>query len=221
MGSSERESLGPPMFASRAQAGLRQIKSEALRLRILMACSLHSGRSVMYQRILVPVDGSPTSVRGLDEAIRIARLTQGQLRLLHVIDELSFALSMDAYAGYAGDWLDSLRAQGRTLLEGCKATAQAAGVEADMALRDTFTGSVHEQVTVEADSWPADLIVLGTHGRRGVGRFVMGSSAENILRYASVPVLLVRAPASESKAKSEPAAGAARLNLPSAALSFE
>jgi nucleotide-binding universal stress UspA family protein len=209
------------MFVSRAQAGLRQIKSAAYQVRILMACSLHFGRPVMYQRILVPVDGSPTSVRGLDEAIRIARLTHGRLRLLHVIDELSFALSMDAYAGYAGDWLNSLREQGRTLLEGCKATAQAAGVEADIALRDTFAGSVHEQVTAEADSWPADLIVLGTHGRRGVGRVVMGSSAENILRYATVPVLLVRAPASESKAKTEPAAGSARLSLPAAALSFE
>ena len=174
----------------------------------------------MYQRILVPVDGSPTSARGLDEAIRIAKLTQGQLRLLHVIDEMSFALSMDAYAGYAGDWLDTLRGQGRTLLEGCKATAQAAGVEADVALRDTFAGSVHEQVTAEADSWPADLIVLGTHGRRGVGRVVMGSSAENVLRYATVPVLLVRAPA-ESKTKTESPSGSTKLDLPSAALSFE
>ena len=168
----------------------------------------------MYQRILVPVDGSPTSARGLDEAIRIAKLTQGRLRLLHVIDELSFALSMDAYAGYAGAWLDTLRDQGRTLLEGCKATAQAAGVEAEVVLRDTFAGSVHEQVTAEATTWPADLIVLGTHGRRGVGRVVMGSSAENILRYATVPVLLVRAPA-------EPTAKTESPNLPSAALSFE
>ena len=174
----------------------------------------------MYQRILVPVDGSPTSARGLDEAIRIAKLTQGQLRLLHVIDEMSFALSMDAYAGYAGAWLDTLRGQGRTLLEGCKDTAQAAGVEADVALRDTFSGSVHEQVTAEAASWPADLIVLGTHGRRGVGRVVMGSSAENVLRYATVPVLLVRAPA-ESKTKTESPSGSTKLDLPSAALSFE
>ncbi|MDM0083453.1 universal stress protein [Variovorax sp. J31P179] len=174
----------------------------------------------MYQRILVPVDGSPTSERGLDEAIRIAQLTHGQLRLLHVIDELSFALAMDAYAGYAGDWLDTLREQGRTLLEKCKATAQAAGVDADIALRDTFSGSVHEQVTTEAASWPADLIVLGTHGRRGVGRVVMGSSAENILRYATVPVLLVRAPA-ESKAKTESPGESTKVDLPSAALSFE
>ncbi|MDM0107742.1 universal stress protein [Variovorax sp. J22R24] len=173
----------------------------------------------MYQRILVPVDGSPTSTRGLDEAISIAKLTQGRLRLLHVIDELSFALAMDAYSGYAGDWLNVLRDKGRKLLEDGKAAAQAAGVEADIVLCDTFSSSVHEQVTEEARKWSADLIVVGTHGRRGVGRFVMGSSAEYILRYATMPVLLVRAQEARTKAESEVAAS--KLELPSAALSFE
>ena len=63
----------------------------------------------MYQRILVPVDGSPTSDRGLQEAIRLARLTHGELRLIHVIDELSFALGIDSYGYYAGELLDLLR----------------------------------------------------------------------------------------------------------------
>lgn len=173
----------------------------------------------MYQRILVPVDGSPTSARGLDEAISIAKLTRGRLRLFHVIDELSFALAMDAYSGFAGDWLDILRKKGRNLLEEGKAVAQAAGVEADVVLCDTFSRSVHEEVSEEARRWSADLIVIGTHGRRGVGRFVMGSSAEYILRYATVPVLLVRAPEAKTRAESE--AAASKLELPSAALSFE
>ncbi|MDM0073691.1 universal stress protein [Variovorax sp. J2P1-59] len=173
----------------------------------------------MYQRILVPVDGSPTSTRGLDEAISIAKLTHGRLRLFHVIDELSFALAMDAYSGHAGDWLGVLRNAGRKLLEEGKAIAEAAGVEADVVLCDSFSGSVHEQVTEEARRWSADLIVVGTHGRRGVGRFVMGSSAEYILRYSTVPVLLVRA--AETKTKAETEAVSSKLDQPSAALSFE
>jgi nucleotide-binding universal stress UspA family protein len=173
----------------------------------------------MYQRILVPVDGSSTSNRGLEEAIRLATLTQGRLRLFHVIDELSFALAMDAYAGYAGDWLNVLRENGRCILDEAKATAQAAGVEAETVLCDSFAGSVHELVTGEAGKWPADLIVLGTHGRRGVGRVVMGSSAEHIVRYAPVPVLLVRAPETDSKA--EPVAAPMRVSLPTGALAFE
>jgi nucleotide-binding universal stress UspA family protein len=173
----------------------------------------------MYQRILVPVDGSSTSKRGLEEAIRLAKLTQGRLRLFHVIDELSFALAMDAYAGYAGDWLKVLRENGSHILEEARATALAAGVEVEAQLCDSFSGSVYELVNTEAAKWPADLIVLGTHGRRGVGRVVMGSSAEHILRYASVPVLLVRAPETGSKAEAAPES--TRVSLPSGALAFE
>ncbi len=173
----------------------------------------------MYQRILVPVDGSPTSNRGLDEAIRIAKLTQGRLRLVHVIDELSFALAMDAYSGFAGDWLGVLRENGANILATAKATVRDAGVEAETVLHDNFSRKVHEQVTAEAAQWPADLIVLGTHGRRGVGRLVMGSSAEYIVRYATVPVLLVREP--NAATQSEPVPEHIRVSLPSAALSFE
>ena len=163
----------------------------------------------MYQRILVPVDGSSTSSHGLGEAIRLARLTQGRLRLIHVIDELSFALAMDAYSGQRGDWLHELRAAGTRLLEEGVARAASEGVEADSVLRDTFRSAVPDRVTQEAASWPADLIVLGTHGRRGLGRMVMGSSAELILRHASIPVLLVRAPEAHARAE------AARFEMPS------
>jgi len=155
----------------------------------------------MYQRILVPIDGSSTSNRGLDEAIRLARLTGGRLRLIHVIDELSFALAMDAYAGYSGDWLKEMQGKGTALLEEARAKAAEANVGADTVLRDTFKGTVHDEVIAEAAAMHADLIVIGTHGRRGLGRWVMGSSAEHILRMAPVPVLLLRAP--EEAAKSE------------------
>lgn len=173
----------------------------------------------MYQRILVPIDGSATAKLGLDEAIALAQLTKGRLRLMHVIDELSFALSMDAYTGYAGDWLKELCQNGQRLLDEAKAGAQAAGVEADTLLCDKFSSTTADEVVAEAARWPADLIVLGTHGRRGVGRVLMGSSAENVLRHASGPVLLVRA--RQAAPQAEAAAGTTTANLPSAALSFE
>lgn len=148
----------------------------------------------MYQHILVPVDGSPTSTKGLDEAIQVAKLSSGHLRLIHVIDEISLALFMDAYSGYAGNWRNELRTQALALLDAARAKAAAQGISAEVVLRDTFQSSVHEQVLAEATRCHADLIVIGTHGRRGVGRWVLGSSAEQILRMSSVPVLLVRAP---------------------------
>jgi len=176
----------------------------------------------MYQRILVPIDGSPTSEKGLEEAIRLAKLTQGRLRLVHVIDELSFALAMDAYAGLVGDWLTELRANGARFLEEAKAKATAAGVEADTLLHDSFSNPVHDLICADAAEWPADLIVIGTHGRRGVGRLVMGSSAENVLRHAPVPVLLIRAPETEPKT---PDAGSGhpseRLHLPEGTVALE
>jgi nucleotide-binding universal stress UspA family protein len=148
----------------------------------------------MYQRILVPVDGSPTSTHGLQEAIRIARLSGGRLRLLHALDDTSIALSFDAYSGYPSDWLESLRQDGKDLLADAKTVASAAGVDVETVLRDNFSLPVHELIISEAAAWPADLIVLGTHGRRGIGRVMLGSSAENVLRRSPVQVLLVRSP---------------------------
>lgn len=151
----------------------------------------------MYQRILVPIDGSTTSTYGLGEAIRLARLTHGRIRLIHVIDELSFALAMDAYAGHAGEWLNLLREEGSRILAEAEAKVRKEGIEVDTVICDRYSDTVHGLITAEATKWAADVIVLGTHGRRGLGRALMGSSAENVLRYSPVPVLLVR----ESPAK--------------------
>ncbi|MDN8611589.1 universal stress protein [Variovorax ginsengisoli] len=148
----------------------------------------------MYQRILVPVDGSATSMCGLDEAIRVAKLTDGQVRLLYVIDELSFALAMGSESAYASDAVNTMRSEAKRILDAALATAKSAGVEADTRFRDTFPSSLQDQVAAEARDWGADLIVLGTHGRRGAKRLLLGSGAERILRLAPVPVLLVRPP---------------------------
>lgn len=147
----------------------------------------------MYQRILVPVDGSPTSNRGLAEAIALAKLTGARLRLLHVVDELSFALGASAFPVYTGDVIGLLREAGEKILADAKAKVEAAGLGVEAVLRDGFAGRVCDLIVEQAEAWPADLIVIGTHGRRGVDRLFMGSDAELVLRTAPVPVLLVRA----------------------------
>jgi len=177
----------------------------------------------MFQQILVPVDGSLTSMRGLEQAIDVARLAKGRMRLIHVVDELSAAMAMDAYSSYAGDWTNLLRDNGAKLLAECRQKVEAAGIAVDTVLRDTFDGPVHEVVVKEATSWPADLIVLGTHGRRGAKRLFLGSSAEHILRSAPAPVLLVRAPEEAAEGEAEPTAEreSFRVHLPSGALALE
>jgi len=143
----------------------------------------------MYQRILVPVDGSPLSMGGLDAAIGLAKLTGGALGLIHVTDEQTFALAGES-AG--GDVLDIVKAEGERILEDGKAHAEAQGVPVSTRLVESLGVSVAEAVIEHARGWQADLIVLGTHGRRGVVRLLLGSDAEQIARTAPVPVLLTR-----------------------------
>jgi nucleotide-binding universal stress UspA family protein len=148
----------------------------------------------MYQRILVPIDGSPTAARGLDEAIALARLTGGELRLVHVVDELAFSSGVGAYPAYSADAMPLLRQAGEEILAKARERAEAAGVaRVDTVLFESFAQRVSEYVVEQAAAWPAELIVIGTHGRRGVGRLLLGSDAERIVRSAPVPVLLVRA----------------------------
>ena len=147
----------------------------------------------MYQRILVPIDGSPTSHKGLTEAIALAKLTGGRIHLVHVVDELSIAISADSFAGYSAEILPLLRKGGQKLLDLAKQRVATAGIEVDTTLREVFAGRVSSLIVEEAAAWRADLIVIGTHGRRGVGRVLLGSDAERVLRSSTVPVLLVRA----------------------------
>ena len=147
----------------------------------------------MYTHILVPVDGSPTSNRGLEEAVKLARLTGASLRLMHVVDQLVYAASMEGFGAMTADLIPLLREGGEKILMTAKERVEASGVPVDTVLFDSFAGRVCDLVVAEATKWPADLIVLGTHGRRGVERIFMGSDAEQIVRLAPTPVLLVRA----------------------------
>jgi nucleotide-binding universal stress UspA family protein len=145
----------------------------------------------MYQRILVPVDGSPTSNRGLAEAIAFARLTGGRLCLIHVVDDMTLALGVGAFTGKT-EVVPLLREGGEEIVAAARQQVERTGVPVEVVLRDTRAGRVCDFVVEEATAWSADLIVIGTHGRRGLGRLLLGSDAEQILRLAPVPVLLVR-----------------------------
>ena len=146
----------------------------------------------MYQRILVPYDGSATSTRGLDEAIRLAKLTGASVRLLHLIDALVYATGFESGAVYCTDVIPYIREAGEKVLLDGKLRAERAGLKADSVIVDSIATRLCDAVNDQVRAWGADLIVIGTHGRRGVGRLLLGSDAEQIVRSASVPVLLVR-----------------------------
>jgi nucleotide-binding universal stress UspA family protein len=115
------------------------------------------------------------------------------VRILHVLDELIFVTGFETGATYLNDVLPRLQEGGESVLAVGKARADAAGVAAETQLVECFGQRTSETILAEAEAWKAGLIVLGTHGRRGIGRLLLGSDAGQVLRNARVPVLLVRA----------------------------
>lgn len=145
----------------------------------------------MYAKILVPVDGSPTSDSGLAEALELAKLTGASVRLIHAVDMLSASLSPEISMAVSPSVFDVLRQGGEAILAKARITAEQAGVPVDSVLKEAAAFRVSDLVAEEARQWGADLVVIGSHGRRGVGRLLMGSDAEQIARSSPVPVLLV------------------------------
>jgi nucleotide-binding universal stress UspA family protein len=146
-----------------------------------------------YRKILVAVDGSPASGKGLREAIRLARAERAQLFIVHVVDEFQAFAAMDGLVGAPGaDLLSALREGGKRILAKAMGTALKQKIKPKGILREMLSGPAAYPIVREARKLRADLIVLGTHGRRGVRRLVLGSDAEQVVRTASVPVLLVR-----------------------------
>lgn len=145
-----------------------------------------------YRQLLVPFDGSPTSEKALDEAIHLARLTGARLRLLHVVDELSYVNGFETATNYINEIVPLMQAAGEKLLALARQKAVDQGVDTDSVLMVGGPGRICEHVAEQARSAKADLIVVGSHGRRGIGRVLMGSDAEQIVRTAPVPVLVVR-----------------------------
>jgi nucleotide-binding universal stress UspA family protein len=152
----------------------------------------------MYERILVPVDGSEISTRGLQEAIKLSKALGGQLRLVHIVDDSALALNPETGIA-AAPLVEDFAEGGKEILEQARKVAVAAGVNAEVVLHENFTGRVADLIVAEARKWRAELIVMGTHAHGGIRHAVLGSDAEAVLHGAEVPVLLVRA--SERKAK--------------------
>ncbi len=147
-------------------------------------------RGEMFHRVMVAIDGSEISNRAFAHALALAREAGADLRIIHVVD-LSVVrgggegVNFEAFYG-------SLRQTGERLLSEATAQAVAAGVNPEVSLAETETKRVSEVIVEEAAKWSADLIVIGTHGRRGFSRLFLGSVAEGVTRTSPLPVLLIR-----------------------------
>jgi nucleotide-binding universal stress UspA family protein len=145
----------------------------------------------MYKRILVPLDGSDTAQRGLAEAIRLAQPLKAKLLLLQVLDDLGWLVEMSAVAN-SREMHREVRAYAEQVLAKAKQAAATKDVQAETIVREVVGVRAAEAIVDEARQQGCDLIVMGTHGRKGLGRLVLGSDAMAVVQSSPVPVLLVR-----------------------------
>jgi nucleotide-binding universal stress UspA family protein len=146
----------------------------------------------MYQHILVALDGSAFSKRALKEAVTLAALTKGVVHPVYVVDKTPIF----SYAGYFDPMtlVEALRQDGRTVLDEAEQTCVDAEVpcRSELIESDSLSDDIASIVLRHTEQIHADLLVMGTHGRRGVQRLVIGSVAERVLRFSRCPVLLLR-----------------------------
>ena len=146
----------------------------------------------MFDRILVPVDGSKTSRKAVLQAMALAELTHGRIRLIHVVGDVLSALGGEAAMVCSDEIYTAMTAAGNLLLADASAIVETRRIPVDTVLCEPSAARLSDEIEMASKSWGANLIVIGSHGRRGVHRLLLGSDAEQIMRVASVPVLLVR-----------------------------
>ncbi len=159
----------------------------------------------MYAKILVPVDGSDASNLGLSEAIKVAKNQGSQLRLVHIVNELVIDYTYSAGL-YSSELIDALREGGKNILDQAVGIVRQHGISCERRLIESIGGRAADLIVAQSQEWPADLIVMGTHGRRGLRRLSLGSDSEQVVRESTVPVLLVRAPSEKATAAAKSAA---------------
>ncbi len=137
---------------------------------------------------MIAVDGSKASSLALKEAIQLAKNQNSKLCVIHIVDTL-----------YEGDvdreaFVELIRKQGQEVLNSIKKKLSRVKIEFEMKLAELTPSKsqIAEKLVDEASAWSADLIIIGTHGRRGIQHILTGSVAEEVIRISKIPVLLVK-----------------------------
>lgn len=139
----------------------------------------------MYDEILVPTDGSDAATRALDHALDIAGQYDARIHALYVVDANAYS-TLEAGTDVV---ISALEEEGNEAVDAVTDRATAAGVET---VTEVSTGTVHRTIIDYADEHGVDLIVMGTHGRQGLDRYLLGSVTEKVVRASDVPVMTIR-----------------------------
>ncbi|MDH1703039.1 MULTISPECIES: universal stress protein [Comamonas] len=144
----------------------------------------------MFKHILVPVDGSETSLHAVAKAAGLAKAFGSEVTAVYVLDPYPFTGVGADFAYGQAQYLSAATAEANTALEAVKKQMDEAGVAVKTMVGEGH--AVHEGIVRVGDSVGADLIVMGSHGRRGLEKLVLGSVAQRVLSAARIPVLVVR-----------------------------
>jgi len=150
------------------------------------------GHPTRYRRLLIPFDGSATARRAFDEALVLARDRGASIEIFHVFDPATHVSGFEPARLLVDELLPRARARVQADCEAIAQSAQAAGVDCHICLVDGDVADLPDVIARHAADTGADLVVMGTHGRTGMERLFLGSVAEELLRRAGLPVLLVR-----------------------------
>jgi len=144
----------------------------------------------MFQNLLVPIDGSPTSQLAVEKAIGLAKAFSGTVSVLFVIDPYPFTGIGEGFAYGQTLYLSAARAEADAALGAARQALQAAGIKASSSLVESHV--VWRGILDAAAQGQNDLIVMGSHGRSGFEKLLLGSVAQRVVSHATVPVLVVR-----------------------------
>ena len=145
---------------------------------------------MLYQHILVPIDGSETSMTAMREAIKLGKVLNSKITVVQVMALDPFIADAYVKTGQTNDLIERTRTYLLDILEQAKQQFSNEGITVETKLLEGFV--VHEEIIQAARDLNADLIVMGSHGRTGVRKLVLGSVAQKVLGESHIPVLIVR-----------------------------
>lgn len=145
---------------------------------------------IMYDSVLLPIDDSPGAKAAIEHATRIARRYDAVIHIIHVLEVTDLGDFPDDIRDI-DSIEDALQLGGREMLKPVRHVTEAAGLETVEVLKE---GKAHQKLIEYVDTHDIDLVVMGTHGKSGLSRVLLGSTTEKVVRHSSAPVLTVPVP---------------------------
>jgi len=148
----------------------------------------------MFDRILLPTDGSEAVEPAVETAIGLAETHDAALSVLYIVDQPTTVSGTGEGVPGLDSLLDELESEGREVTDEIASRAEERGINATTTVR---RGNPHDDILDFATETDADLVVMGTHGRTGIKRALLGSVTEDVVRHSEIPVLTVQRDSNE------------------------